>query len=688
MVDTDGLEGDGLAPVDQQHQNTREEMEGGVRLSQALESFSLTYSPTTKRLTTKKSPTHQLETNKFSASDKQKLYEEDRIYPTEAADSSHVKNCAEVILDVQNSESSPQLSSPSRSSELAKPDMESPSIEEINGDLDESIDLPGVNTLEEDTITNGADEPTRFIHCHRKAFSLPRTLEVINDDGSISHYPQPQVESPRTTLQRFGMVQVPVHPTQDDLSSISSISNRTGFSEIDQYNDSMSQGDSGVHSQTASTASTKPVKKGITELISKGISSNWKLLSKSSHQMVRMMRRPDTREPSSLEETVAVTASSPSSVVSSQSLIMEDRPAGLPAKLTQEKEKHSQEFQAILESMKRKNKEEKSEMARRQAEQRRMEDDLSASVGVWTTQILPNWSTVRTSKKTQQLWWKGLPPSVRGKVWKCSVENQLNLTPQLYAILVQRAESQINLWRGGKGRTNGVTNSPCREETLELICLDVSRTFPQLCIFQKGGPYYDHLHNVLGAYVCYRPDLGYVQGMSFIAAILILNLDEEDAFILFANLVNRPPNSAFFNMDQTMMESYYSNFSSLMRAHLPEVSAHLEGLGLRPDMYLIDWIMTLYGRAAPLDLACRIWDLMFRDGQDFIFKAALGILSLFKERIIAEQDFTEIAQFLSKLPENINADALFFHIQELNFQPRQKSFQSLFSTKESPSFVF
>ena len=53
------------------------------------------------------------------------------------------------------------------------------------------------------------------------------------------------------------------------------------------------------------------------------------------------------------------------------------------------------------------------------------------------------------------------------------------------------------------------------------------------------------------------------------------------------------------------MEGYYSNFSSLMRAHLPEVSAHLEGLGLRPDMYLIDWIMTLYGRAAPLDLACR-----------------------------------------------------------------------------------
>ena len=50
-----------------------------------------------------------------------------------------------------------------------------------------------------------------------------------------------------------------------------------------------------------------------------------------------------------------------------------------------------------------------------------------------------------------------------------------------------------------------------REETLDLIRLDVSRTFPQLCIFQEGGPYYQLLHNILGAYVCYRPDIGYVQ---------------------------------------------------------------------------------------------------------------------------------------------------------------------------------
>ena len=69
----------------------------------------------------------------------------------------------------------------------------------------------------------------------------------------------------------------------------------------------------------------------------------------------------------------------------------------------------------------------------------------------------------------------------------------------------------------------------------------------------KGGPYYDILHSLLGAYACYRPDVGYVQGMSFLAAILILNMEEAEAFVCFANLLNRPCHMAFFRLDQSVV---------------------------------------------------------------------------------------------------------------------------------------
>lgn len=41
--------------------------------------------------------------------------------------------------------------------------------------------------------------------------------------------------------------------------------------------------------------------------------------------------------------------------------------------------------------------------------------------------------------------------------------------------------------------------------------------------------------------------------MSFIAAVLILNLEEAEAFITFANLLNKPCQMAFFRVDHDLV---------------------------------------------------------------------------------------------------------------------------------------
>ena len=97
-----------------------------------------------------------------------------------------------------------------------------------------------------------------------------------------------------------------------------------------------------------------------------------------------------------------------------------------------------------------------------------------------------------------------------------------------------------------------------QDETMENvrdIRLDVLRTFPSLCIFQENGPYHEQLLNVLGAYASYRPDVGYVQGMSFLTAVLLLNMDPADAFILLSNLLHQPCQRAFFRMDADMVSN-------------------------------------------------------------------------------------------------------------------------------------
>ena len=34
----------------------------------------------------------------------------------------------------------------------------------------------------------------------------------------------------------------------------------------------------------------------------------------------------------------------------------------------------------------------------------------------------------KSAKRTHDLWWNGLPPSVRGLVWKLAIGNDLNVT--------------------------------------------------------------------------------------------------------------------------------------------------------------------------------------------------------------------------------------------------------------------
>ncbi|KAL0616224.1 TBC1 domain family member 12 [Plecturocebus cupreus] len=310
----------------------------------------------------------------------------------------------------------------------------------------------------------------------------------------------------------------------------------------------------------------------------------------------------------------------------------------------------------------------------------KQEENIASAMVIWINEILPNWEVMHSTRRVRELWWQGLPPSVRGKVWSLAVGNELNITPELYEIFLSRAKER---WKSfsetsSENDTEGVSVAD-REASLELIKLDISRTFPSLYIFQKGGPYHDVLHSILGAYTCYRPDVGYVQGMSFIAAVLILNLEEADAFIAFANLLNKPCQLAFFRVDHSMMLKYFATFEVFFEENLSKLFLHFKSYSLTPDIYLIDWIFTLYSRSLPLDLACRVWDVFCRDGEEFLFRTGLGILRLYED-ILLQMDFIHIAQFLTKLPEDITSEKLFSCIAAIQMQNSTKKWTQVFAS--------
>lgn len=73
---------------------------------------------------------------------------------------------------------------------------------------------------------------------------------------------------------------------------------------------------------------------------------------------------------------------------------------------------------------------------------------------------------------------------------------------------------------------------------IRQIDLDVNRTYRDHIMFrERYGQRQQALFNVLSAYSVYNLDIGYCQGMSQIAALLLMYLNEEDAFWALSVLI-------------------------------------------------------------------------------------------------------------------------------------------------------
>ncbi|KAJ1367134.1 hypothetical protein KIN20_027987 [Parelaphostrongylus tenuis] len=328
----------------------------------------------------------------------------------------------------------------------------------------------------------------------------------------------------------------------------------------------------------------------------------------------------------------------------------------------------------MIAQMKKKEQREQKERRQAHVEKVRLEEQAKTACLLWTEKILPNWNEAKETKRCYDLWWQGIPPKIRGRVWSLVIGNTLEITPELYEINCTLASMEVCCSQSESDHlrcndvlhdgTNNASTTPTllSENSLSQIRLDIARTFPSLGFFQEDGPYYEHLMKLLGAYSCFRPSVGYLQSMAFIAAVLLLQMDLYPAFVAFANLLNRPLQTAFFELRQSEMTKYFIAYDRYMEQELPILHHHLDKLDVRPDLYLIEWIYTLFAKSLPLDITCRIWDVYFRDGEEFIFQASLGILRMYESRLLS-MDFDECVEFLTQLPEKMSCSDLFRNIE-------------------------
>lgn len=287
------------------------------------------------------------------------------------------------------------------------------------------------------------------------------------------------------------------------------------------------------------------------------------------------------------------------------------------------------------------------------------EEELRRAKKLWRTRILRDWEESRDTPLAHSMWRQGIPPSIRAKVWPLAIGNKLKVTPEMYHIYRRRAiaykQQERSLGLGGVGgemkRAMSDSMMNGREHTLALIDTDLPRTFPSLKLFDASGPYYAFLLEVLETYACYRPDLGYIQGMSYLAAMLCLHMPQ-DRYLTFQCLANLMVNEhlfTFYLLDAELSGVYYTLFDEFLSARLPALHKHLDAIGVSCSMYLMNWLQTLFLQVLPLELAARVFDNFLLDGTVFLFRTAMAIHELLQADLL-RAEIDEAMPILQKNP--------------------------------------
>ena len=384
------------------------------------------------------------------------------------------------------------------------------------------------------------------------------------------------------------------------------------------------------------------------------------------------------------------------------------RPNNLPKKSKEEESLHRkmvyQNRQLYFNLLKKKQETEEANI--KIMEEKHNQQKIKAEF--WNTKIIPNWSKMKNSKNIKKYFYEGIPNTTRGKVWALCIGNKFSITKEYYDIeanksiqlLVKLNKNKNKKINNNNINTNNVYNSfnnninkkdmninsiesenssvslatkklytkyikqtLDKEKSINLIDLDIERTFSSLGVFKHESQLGNSLREILRIFVVARPDIGYVQGLSYIAGTLLLQMDKFASFVCFMNIILSPNILPFYRLDEINIKKRLDIFSEIFNLNLPKLYLHFQENEVFPEHYLLEWFMTLFTRNLNIELAFRIWDIYMIEGIFVLYKSAIVIFSLDEKKLL-NMDFAEIMNFLKNLDKN-NYDEDKF-VEELN----------------------
>ena len=287
------------------------------------------------------------------------------------------------------------------------------------------------------------------------------------------------------------------------------------------------------------------------------------------------------------------------------------------------------------------------------------------------------------NKILKQIIKNGIPnklPCLRAMIWKTLIG--------YYPIndLVNWKEISINHFKSYQSLKQFYKDFPdnLKEEediqTLVQINKDLPRTRPEINFFKEKSKFnknetnYDILRRILFFLSKRNGDLGYVQGMNEIVAIIyyIYSLDENvyikpfiesDTFYSFELLMEeiRPIFMIHnINYSQLFITTQIKQINDILQEVSPDLLNYFKEKSLVMDVFLMRWLLVLFAQEFTFGSSISFWDRLFtqKNKMKFICYISAAILFINKKKLM-KMEMEEIvlwAQEFGAIVKNNNID--------------------------------
>lgn len=289
----------------------------------------------------------------------------------------------------------------------------------------------------------------------------------------------------------------------------------------------------------------------------------------------------------------------------------------------------------------------------------------------------------------------GLPDAIRGRAWSVisAVDTVLNARDGDYQRMVEEATlrmeseqdknaSQIERDLRRTFPTHYLFHSKIEDEDMmnssAILCED----------FTPDG--IDALRRILYAYSIYDEEIGYCQGMNFIAAMFLTFLPEEESFWFLVAIMNDDPYSMREMFTKDMSGSLETLFVAdrLVQKLLPDLHQHLNSEGINISMYACQWLMTLFSSNFNFDLVSKVWDNFLVEGWKVVYRVFIALLASCEQELL-NLPFEHILTFLrDKLPGRVDGQSVLAASLEIRLRSKYiRKYTKEFRLMQSSEYV-